>query len=256
MISKAGKGDPLLRVRGLTVTFESRGRRVDAVRNMSFDLGAGEVFAVVGESGSGKSTLARSVVGMIAPTSGTIELDGENLAPSAQGRSVEQRRKIGMVFQDSSSAFDPRFTVEQILKEPINLLARGTPDLSIRELLDLVSLPSDVLRRRARDLSGGQRQRVGIARALAGSPRLLICDEAVSALDVSVQAQILNLLGDLQVERGLSLLFITHDLSVVEYLADHIAVMYRGDLVESGKAADVLDRPEHEYTRQLLSAAL
>jgi ABC-type glutathione transport system ATPase component len=223
---------------------------------MSFDLGAGEVFAVVGESGSGKSTLARSVVGMIAPTSGTIELDGENLAPSAQGRSVEQRRKIGMVFQDSSSAFDPRFTVEQILKEPINLLARGTPDLSIRELLDLVSLPSDVLRRRARDLSGGQRQRVGIARALAGSPRLLICDEAVSALDVSVQAQILNLLGDLQVERGLSLLFITHDLSVVEYLADHIAVMYRGDLVESGKAADVLDRPEHEYTRQLLSAAL
>ncbi|RWX81307.1 ABC transporter ATP-binding protein [Neorhizobium lilium] len=256
MISTDEAGAPLLSVRGLTVTFESRGRRVDAVRDMSFDLQAGEVFAVVGESGSGKSTLARSVVGMIAPKAGTIELNGESLAPSAQGRSVEQRRKIGMVFQDSSSAFDPRFTVEQILKEPINLLARGAANLSIKELLDLVSLPSDVLGRRARDLSGGQRQRVGIARALAGSPSLLICDEAVSALDVSVQAQILNLLGDLQAERGLSLLFITHDLSVVEYLADHIAVMYRGDLVESGKAADVLDRPAHEYTRQLLSAAI
>lgn len=255
MISPIEESAPLLRVRGLTVSFESKGRRVEAVRNMSFDLRAGEVFAVVGESGSGKSTLARSVIGMVPPDAGSIALEGEDLAPSAPARTIEQRRKIGMVFQDSSSAFDPRFTVEQILKEPITLLTRGTTGLSIRELLDLVSLPSDVLGRRARDLSGGQRQRVGIARALAGSPKLLICDEAVSALDVSVQAQILNLLGDLQAERGLSLLFITHDLSVVEYLADHIAVMYRGDLVESGRAAEVLDRPQHEYTRRLLSTA-
>ncbi|NTJ44079.1 ABC transporter ATP-binding protein [Agrobacterium larrymoorei] len=210
---------------------------------------------IVGESGSGKSTLARSVVGMVAPQTGSIALEGEHLAPSAPARTIEQRRKIGMVFQDSSSAFDPRFTVEQILREPIKLLARGTPEISIRELLDLVSLPSDVLDRRARDLSGGQRQRVGIARALAGSPKLLICDEAVSALDVSVQAQILNLLVDLQAERRLSLLFITHDLAVVEYLADHIAVMYRGEFVERGVAAKVLDHPEHAYTRQLLSAA-
>ncbi|MDH2399960.1 ATP-binding cassette domain-containing protein [Bradyrhizobium sp. SSUT18] len=223
---------------------------------MSLDVQPAEVLAVVGESGSGKSTLARALIGMLPAASGSVALDGEDVAFSALRRTPAQRRKIGMVFQDSSAAFDPRFSVERILLEPIKLLGQHPDNPSPADLLDTVGLSSGLLNRRPRELSGGQRQRVGIARALAGRPRLLICDEAVSALDVSVQAQILNLLSDLQANHGLALLFITHDLSVVSYLADRIAVMYRGELLETGDAALVLDNPNHDYTRKLLDSAL
>ena len=247
---------PLLAAHDLHVRFEGRNGRVDAVRGVSLQVKAGEVLAVVGESGSGKSTLARALMGMVPVRQGTLALAGEGVPLAAAARSLAQRRRIGMVFQDSAAAFDPRFTVERILREPIALLGRGAASAPPAALLDAVGLPASLLPRRPHELSGGQRQRVGIARALAGAPQLLICDEAVSALDVSVQAQILNLLADLQQSRGLALLFITHDLSVVSYIADRIAVMYRGELLETGVAAQVLDRPSHDYTRRLLAAAL
>lgn len=252
---------PLLSAEDIHVTLHGRAGRVDAVRGVSVHVHAGEVLAVVGESGSGKSTLARALLGMVTARRGSITLAGEPLPLDATQRPVEQRRRIGMVFQDSSAAFDPRFTVERILREPIELLQgrsrlRDAPSSTPAALLEAVGLSPDLLSRRPHELSGGQRQRVGIARALAGEPQVLICDEAVSALDVSVQAQILNLLVDLQTRRGLALLFITHDLSVVSYIADRIAVMYRGELLETGPADQVLDRPTHEYTRRLLAAAL
>lgn len=248
--------DPLLTVRQLDVTFTHHGHATHALKEVSLDIRRGEVLAVIGESGSGKSTLARTIMGMVPRASGEIFLDREKLAASAAKRSVGQRRRIGMVFQDSSAAFDPRYTVERILDEPLRLIDTKQAAARRLELLDAVSLPSSVLAKRPRELSGGQRQRVGIARALAGNPELLICDEAVSALDLSVQAQILNLLSDLQADRQLTLLFITHDLSVVSYLADRIAVMHRGSLVECGEAAQILDHPEKPYTRGLFAASL
>ncbi|NSL21326.1 ABC transporter ATP-binding protein [Agrobacterium tumefaciens] len=246
---------PALSAQDISVVYESRGRKVEAVKSVSIDLWPGEVLAVVGESGSGKSTLARSILGMVPQATGSVKLGGESVSLPATERSRADRRKVGMVFQDSSSAFNPRFTVEQILQEPLSLLATPRQTLKPAHLLDIVGLSSSLLQRRPRDLSGGQRQRVGIARALAASPGVLICDEAVSALDVSVQAQILNLLSDLQVQNSLAILFITHDLSVVSYLADRIAVMYRGELLETGAADEILDRPVHDYTRKLLAAA-
>ncbi|MDM0041308.1 dipeptide/oligopeptide/nickel ABC transporter ATP-binding protein [Variovorax sp. J22G21] len=253
----------LLSARDLHVTFDGRHGRVNAVRGVSLQVKAGEVLAVVGESGSGKSTLARALMGMVAVHQGTLSLEGEPVALTASDRSLTQRRRVGMVFQDNGAAFNPRFTVERILREPLELLARdsnsvrGTPaSAATTALLDAVGLSPTVLPRRPHELSGGQRQRVGIARALAGEPQLLICDEAVSALDVSVQAQILNLLVDLQRERGLALLFITHDLSVVSYIADRVAVMYRGEVLEAGDVHQIIDQPAHAYTRRLLAAGL
>ncbi|GHU02156.1 hypothetical protein FACS1894154_12070 [Betaproteobacteria bacterium] len=246
---------PFLSVRDLRVSFHSARGRVDAVRGVALDVHAGEVLAVVGESGSGKSTLARALIGMIPIQSGTMTLQGEPLARTVRGRSLAQRRRISMVFQDSGAAFNPRFTVERILMEPLKLLALAHQDV-VRpaQLLERVRLSASLLTRYPHELSGGQRQRVGIARALAGKPDLLICDEAVSALDVSVQAQILNLLSDLQEEAGLAFLFITHDLTVVEYFADRVAVMYRGQILESGSLAEVIDTPQTDYTRRLLDA--
>lgn len=246
---------PILNTEDLSVVYESRGRKVEAVKNVSIDLWPGEVLAVVGESGSGKSTLARAILGMVPQATGSLRLEGQRVSLPATKRSRAHRQKVGMVFQDSSSAFNPRFTVEQILGEQLSLLATSRQAGKPAHLLDMVGLSSNILQRRPRDLSGGQRQRVGIARALAARPRVLICDEAVSALDVSVQAQILNLLSDLQELNDLSILFITHDCSVVSYLADRVAVMYRGDLLETGSTDDIFDRPIHEYTRKLLAAA-
>jgi ABC-type glutathione transport system ATPase component len=250
---------PLLDVEGVDVAFDGAHGTVHAVRDVSLQVRRGEVLAIVGESGSGKSTLARSIMGMVAARSGRMTFDGQAMAPSARLRTLAQRRSISMVFQDSGAAFDPRFTVRRILEEPLRHLAQASPDASdaaatVARLLDDVGLSRTLLERRPHELSGGQRQRVGIARALATAPELLICDEAVSALDVSVQAQILNLLSDLQVSRKLSFLFITHDISVVEYFADRIAVMYQGQLLETGFASDVLDEPRHAYTRRLLES--
>jgi len=245
----------ILRAAGLTVSYGVGQRKRRALDAVDLDIERGEVLAVVGESGSGKSTLARSLIGMTV-AAGSIELDGETVTASAASRTLQQRQKIGMVFQSSSVAFNPRHSVEAILNEPLRLLGSRGAFTSATELLNMVGLPPALLRRYPWELSGGQRQRVGIARALAVSPDLLICDEAVSALDVSVQAQILNLLTDLQHQVGLSILFISHDLSVVSYIADRIAVMRDGKIVESGLADHVLDRATHEYTRRLLDASL
>ncbi|KAF1021730.1 MAG: Oligopeptide transport ATP-binding protein OppF [Paracidovorax wautersii] len=249
--------EPLLDVAGIDVAFDGAHGTVHAVRDVSLQVHRGEVLAIVGESGSGKSTLARSIMGMVPARSGVLTLEGGTLARSVRQRTLAQRRSIGMVFQDSGAAFDPRFTVQRILEEPLRSLAQaglsGAGTTPAR-LLDDVGLSRSMLERRPHELSGGQRQRVGIARALATAPELLICDEAVSALDVSVQAQILNLLAHLQAERQLSFLFITHDISVVEYFADRIAVMYQGRLLETGDAAEVLDHPQQAYTRRLLES--
>lgn len=248
--------EPLLRVRNLSVSFAGAHARIDAVRDVSFDANSGEVLAIIGESGSGKSSLARALIGMIAPASGTIHLEGVAIAASARRRPRAVRRRIGMVFQDSAGAFDPRFDVRRILLEPLLLLGEGAPaarESTLEKLLDDVGLSMSLAKRLPHELSGGQRQRLGIARALAASPDLLICDEAVSALDVSVQAQILNLLDQLQSRRNLTLIFITHDLAVVEYLADRIGVMYRGQLVEIGPAPQILDDPRHAYTRGMFA---
>lgn len=247
----------LLSVQGMSVSFNGARGRVDAVRDVSLDIQPGEVLAVIGESGSGKSTLARALLGMVPMRSGQLHLHGEHLPPDARRRTLAQKRRIGMIFQDSAAAFNPRFTIERILLEPLTLMTNGKDTHKAQrpaELLDKVRLSSDFLSRYPHELSGGQRQRVGIARALAGNPDLLICDEAVSALDVSVQAQILNLLSDLQEEGGLSFLFITHDLSVVEYFADRVAVMFRGELLETGSLSEVFDAPKTDYTRRLLQA--
>lgn len=252
------RSEPILSVRGLGVSFAGSHGRVDAVHDVSFDAHVGEVLAIIGESGSGKSTLARALLGMVAPAAGTIRLDGAPIAASARQRPRDARRRIGMVFQDSGGAFDPRFSVRRILLEPLLLLGDGTPkgcDATIEKLLDDVGLSFSLADRLPHELSGGQRQRLGIARALASAPDLLICDEAVSALDVSVQAQILNLLDELQRRRRLTLIFITHDLGVVEYLADRIGVMYRGRLVEIGPSPQVLDDPRHAYTRSLFAGS-
>lgn len=248
---------PLLRAQGVSVSFSGAHGRVDAVRDVSLDVHPGEVVAVIGESGSGKSTLARALVGMVPVRAGQLWLGDELLPAEARKRTLAQRRRIGMIFQDSGAAFDPRFTVERILREPLDLLLRDSERASApppRDLLERVRLPASLLSRHPHELSGGQRQRVGIARALAGRPDLLICDEAVSALDVSVQAQILNLLSELQEEDGLSFLFITHDLSVVEYFADRVAVIFKGQLLETGTLSEVFDAPKSAYTRRLLDA--
>jgi len=245
---------PLLRVRDLHVRFPKAIK--DAVGGVSFDLNVNEVLGVVGESGSGKSTIARALMGMVEPYKGTIELEGMAVASTARRRPLSERRRLSMVFQDSLAAMAPHFTVERIVNEPLVLTGalRSDGARTARGLLESVGLAPDVLTRHPSELSGGQRQRVQLARALASKPDLLICDEAVSALDVSVQAQILNLLVDLQASAGLAILFITHDLSVVEYLADRVLVMHSGELVEEGPMHQVLDAPREPYTRRLLEA--
>lgn len=243
----------LVEIRNLTVAYDG----VPAVVDASLDLNRGEVLAVVGESGSGKSTLARALIGLAPTQNGSLTFDGQPLPFRAQARSFTTRQRIGMVFQDSGSAFNPRFRVQRIVEEP--LLLAGVADRKLRgdtvtSLLNDVGLGPEFLTRYPNELSGGQRQRIGIVRALACNPDVLICDEAVSALDVSVQAQILNLLVDIQEKRRLALLFITHDFSVVEYLADRIAVMKQGRIVEQGDADSLLDHPQHTFSKELLAA--
>ncbi|MEV5493877.1 dipeptide ABC transporter ATP-binding protein [Nonomuraea fuscirosea] len=257
--------DPLLSVRDLRTSFPIRSsvlRRkagaVQAVSGVSFDLPAGRTLGLVGESGSGKTTLARTVIGLEPPESGQVVFDGQDLLtlPPAELRQV--RRQIQMIFQDPYASLNPRLTVEQIISEAwlINpgVVPRDRWAAEVKDLLARVGLNPDHADRYPHQFSGGQRQRVGIARALALRPRLVICDEAVSALDVSVQAQVLNLLVDLQQELGLSFLFIAHDLSVVRHISDEVAVMYLGKVVETGTTAQIFAAPVHPYTQALLSA--
>ncbi|OBK96828.1 ABC transporter ATP-binding protein, partial [Mycobacterium asiaticum] len=245
----------------LTKTYrESRGapwRRSEfrAVDGVSFRVRRASTLAIVGESGSGKSTVARMVLGLLAPTSGSVVFDGQEVAATHQ--TLAFRRRIQPVFQNPYSSLDPRYSVLRAVEEPLRIHRIGNRrqrHQTVRDLIDQVALPSSVLDRLPRELSGGQRQRVAIARALALRPDVLVCDEAVSALDVLVQAQILDLLGELQATFGLTYLFISHDLAVVRQISDDVLVMRAGRVVENADTEAVFTRPGHEYTRQLLEA--
>ncbi|MFC8044493.1 ABC transporter ATP-binding protein [Nocardia sp. NPDC057353] len=247
----------------LVKTFPLRGRvpwrseTVRAVDDVSFRVERGTTTAVVGESGSGKSTLARLVLGLLPPTSGSVTFDGRPVTGLDRAAELDFRRRVQPVFQNPYGSLDPLFTIARAIEEPLRTHRVGTPAERaerVRDLVERVALPADVLRRYPHELSGGQRQRVAIARALALAPELVICDEAVSALDVLVQAQILELLDELQAELGLTYLFISHDLAVVRRIADHVLVMRDGRVVEEAPAAELFEQPRAEYTRALLDA--
>jgi peptide/nickel transport system ATP-binding protein/oligopeptide transport system ATP-binding protein len=255
--------DAVLEVEGLVKHFPVRGLGakgvVHAIDDVSFSIGRGEMVALVGESGSGKSTVANCVMRLVEPTAGTIRLLGQDVTHLTRRQMRPLRRNVHMVFQDPYSSLDPRMTCGQIVGEPLDVqgLARGKElEQRVRELFDQVGLRDELRHRYPHELSGGQRQRIGLARALAVRPALLVADEPVSALDVSVQASILNLLRDLQDELGFSCLFITHDLATVEYLCDSVAVMYLGKIVEQAPTAQLFAEPKHPYTQALLSAAV
>jgi oligopeptide transport system ATP-binding protein len=257
--------DPLLQVRDLCksfpvkkgILFERTVDYVHAVVDVSFDLVRGETLGLVGESGSGKSTAAYCILQAIRPTSGSVVFEGQELTTLSGEDLRKMRRRMQLVFQDPHSSLDPRMTVGDIVDEPLAVHRIGSKRerrARVRELLDVVGFDPSFTNRYPHEFSGGQRQRIGIARALALSPDLIACDEPVSALDVSIQAQILNLLKDLQDEFGLTYLFIAHDLAVVRAVSDRIAVMPRGRIVEQGAAEEVYADPKEEYTEALLKA--
>jgi oligopeptide/dipeptide ABC transporter ATP-binding protein len=230
---------------------------VRAVAGVSFTIPAGKTLGLVGESGSGKTTVARTLLRLTEPTSGSFRLEGADVFGLRPDRLRSLRRKMQIVFQDPYSSLNPRMTIRQALREPLEIhhLAKGSErDARVRGLLAEVGLSLELADRFPHELSGGPRQRVGIARALSVEPRFLVCDEPVSALDVSVQAQVLNLLGELQQRRALTYLFIAHDLAVVKHIADDVAVMYLGRIVEHAPAATLYRQPRHPYTHSLLSA--
>jgi peptide/nickel transport system ATP-binding protein len=248
---------PLLRLDDLGKVFQQQGHDIHALVGVSAEIWKGETLGLVGESGSGKTTLARTVLGIVGPSSGTVELDGRTLAPRFQKRGREDLRALQIVFQNPDSALNRRHAVGRILMRAMSKLAgvRGAEaERRVAELVDRVRLSERTLTQKPVQLSGGLKQRVAIARAFAGDPKLVVCDEPTSALDVSVQAAILNLLVELQAERGVSYLFISHDLGVVRYISDRIAVLYLGRLMELGPADVVFDGPHHPYTEALLSA--
>jgi oligopeptide transport system ATP-binding protein len=257
--------EPLLKVTDLHkhfpvkkgVLFERTVDEVKAVDGVSFELEAGRTLGLVGESGSGKSTTGYCVLQLLKPTSGSIRFLGKELTRLGRGDLRRMRREMQIVFQDPHSSLDPRVTVGNIVAEPLQVHGIGTRRArrkTVQELLEVVGFNPHYTNRYPHEFSGGQRQRIGIARALALNPKLIVCDEPVSALDVSIQAQILNLLKDLQRDFGLSYLFVAHDLAVVRAVSDDIAVMEKGKLVELGPADRVYSRPEHDYTKALLAA--
>ena len=256
--------DAVLKVENLKVHFPVKGglftkkQVVKAVDGVSFEIYPRETFGLVGESGCGKSTTGRAIVKLYEPTSGTVYYHGEDVTKIKGSHLAEFRRNVQMIFQDPYASLNPRMTVGEIIREPMDIHhifnTKEEREQRVRELLDIVGLKPDHIRRYPHEFSGGQRQRIGIARTLALNPQFIVCDEPISALDVSIQAQVINLMEHIQKEMGISYLFIAHDLSMVKHISDRIGVMYLGNLVEIGESDDVYHRPLHPYTQALLSA--
>ena len=253
---------PLIEVRNLKMYFPVGtsflgGRKLlKAVDDVSFDLFPGETFGLVGESGCGKTTVGRSLVRLYRPTGGQILLDGTDIAPLSERDVLPYRRRMQMIFQDPYASLNPRMTVSSIIGEPMRLQGASPDaiDARMRELIEQVGLKKDHLNRYPHEFSGGQRQRIGIARALSTRPEFIVCDEPISALDVSIQAQVINMLEDLQREMGITYLFVSHDLSMVRHISHRVGVMYLGHLVEVANVHDLYADMRHPYTRALLSA--
>ena len=253
--------NPLLGVRDLRVEFKLPGRKAPplrAVDDVTFDVLPGETVGLVGESGSGKTTIGRAVLGLIDPTAGQITFDGARIDSAGPAERRRLARELQAVFQDPYNSLDPLRTIGHTLAEPLNAagIANGAEARSIvSAVIERVGLPASVLDRKPREFSGGQRQRIAIARALVVNPRLIVCDEAISALDLSTQAQVLNLLADLQDDLGVAYLFIAHDLTVVQHVSDRVIVLYRGQIMEAGPTAEVCANPKHPYSVALWTAA-
>jgi ABC-type glutathione transport system ATPase component len=252
--------EKLLEIKDLVTEFPMRGwgkKPFRALQGINLEVAKGETLGLVGESGSGKTTLGRAVLGLAPVTEGSIIFEGRDLAAMSRQQRREMSDQLQVVFQDPYTSLNPAMSIEEILAEPLRV--RGTSkaqaNARIAQLLDRVQLPADSGQRLPREFSGGQRQRVAIARALALNPRLIVCDEPVSALDLSTQARILDLFLELQEDTGVAYLFISHDLEVVRHISHRVAVMYRGEIVECGDASQVTERPEHPYTRRLLMAS-
>ncbi len=256
---------PLVEVKDLRVWFPVLGgvlrRKVDdvkAVDGVSFTVEAGQTVGLVGESGSGKTTVGRALMKLLTATSGAVTFDGKNILPMSEREFRPLRREMQMIFQDPFGSLNPRMTCGAIIGEALEIhfqkMTAGERRDRVEQLLKQAGLKPEMARRYPHEFSGGQRQRIGIARALAVKPRFIVCDEPVSALDVSVQAQIVNLLEDLQEELGISYLFIAHDLAVVEHISDFVLVMHHGKIVEAAPAAQIYENPQHEYTKTLLAA--
>ncbi|MCI6891932.1 MAG: ATP-binding cassette domain-containing protein [Treponema sp.] len=253
------KTRPILEVQGLTKYFDAaKGKKVHAVENVSFTLERGETLGIVGESGCGKSSMGRTILKIHDSTSGKIIFDGVDITKFSNKQMNPYRKRMQMIFQDPYASLNPRMTVGEIIEEPMVIHKMGTPKerkAIVQDLIQIVGLKPDHIRRYPFEFSGGQRQRIGIARALALNPEFIVCDEPISALDVSIQAQVINLLEKLQHERGFSYLFIAHDLEMVHHISHKIGVMYLGNMVEFGTSDEVYKTPLHPYTKALISAS-
>ena len=252
--------EPLLDVRGLRVSFPGRGFRakpVEVLHGVDLSIAPGEALGVVGESGSGKTTIGRAVLGLVKPSGGSMTFAGRDITHASAKERRALARDIQVVFQDPYTSLNPQMEIGDILSEPLVVQGATPKDARtrVRTLLDQVGLPSDAVHRLPREFSGGQRQRVAIARALAPEPKLIVCDEPVSALDLSTQARVLDLFIDIQRRTGVAYMFISHDLAVVRHVSHRVGVLYRGDMVETGPADKVTSIPDHPYTQKLLLAA-